>query len=160
MPPTRRTFLGLAAFAAVWAFPPGPGMMHARAEPEGDDSRQVTLFGVLATPNNPAIDPKLAKVAPQLSKALPGHGFKLLAVKTQRLTPGQPLSCTLGGGWKTTAVLISPLNPNGKVEFDFDLSHNGMSEFTSTLTSPPNQLSFCDKQLPNGNRLLIAIGAR
>ena len=61
-------------------------------------ARQVTLFGVIATPHDLQIDPKLARVAPQLRKLLPNHGFRLLGVQSKRLTASQSLSCPLPPG--------------------------------------------------------------
>lgn len=153
--PSRRGFLRWGVATLVLA---GPVLPKAPAQVE--PSRQVTLFGVAAVPGNPTIDPKLAKVAPQLRRLLPGHGFRLLGVKSERLQPGETLSCDLTEGWVAVTHLVDPLDANGKVQLRFALDHNGASQFSTAITTPPNQLTFCDKTLPDSSRILIGIGAR
>ena len=147
----------LVGWAAALALA-GPGRPNclARAEP----ARQVTLFGVVAVPADPAIDPRLAKVAPHLRRLLPGHGFRLLGVKSERLRPGQSLSCDLTGDWVASTQLVDPLDANGKVQLRFDLAYRGENQFSTGVTTPANQLFFCDKTLPDHSGLLIGIGAR
>jgi hypothetical protein len=124
------------------------------------ESRQVTLFAVIATKDNPKIDPKLAKISPQLRKLLPGHGFRLLSVKTKRLMPGGTLTVPLGGGLTATTTLNEALDANGKVKLKCEVIREQDILLESLVTTPPNQLFFCDKMLPNGERLLVGIGAR
>src|SRR3954452_16187509 len=108
---TRRGWLRRGAAALALA-----GLGGTRAPAQERPSRQVTLFGVAALPGDPAIDPRLVQVAPHLRRLLPGHGFRLLGVKNQRLEPGQSLTCDLTGGWIATVQLVDPLDANGKVE--------------------------------------------
>ncbi|HEV3121613.1 MAG TPA: hypothetical protein VGY53_06910, partial [Isosphaeraceae bacterium] len=56
-------------------------------------SRQVTLFGILATPGSNTIDPRLNSIAPELKRYWPNYGFKLLEVQSRRLMVGQSLTC-------------------------------------------------------------------
>jgi hypothetical protein len=129
---------------------------------QGLDSsaRQVTLFGVIATPYDMAVDPKLAKIAPQLRKVLPNHGFKLLGVQSKRLTAGQTVTCPLEDGFSAAATLNQPADENGKVQVRCAVLLNQAVQLESLVTTPPNQLFFCEKALPNGTRLLVGIGAR
>jgi hypothetical protein len=134
------------------------GPAHAQVPDEA--ARQVTLFGVIASPFDMALDPKLARIEPQLRKLLPNHGFKLLGVQSRRLTAGQTVSCDLGNGFAASAVLNEPLDRNGKVVLRCAVVQNQAVQLESLVATPPNQLFFCEKSLPNGTRLLIGIGAR
>jgi hypothetical protein len=136
--------------------PPG----RARARVADDDARQVTLFGVIATPDDMRIDPKLAKIAPQLRKLLPNHGFRLLSVRTKRLTAGATVKCPLGEGFTATTTLTEAVDADGKVKLRCEVLREGNVVLESQVTTPPNQLFFCDKALPDGTRLLVGIGAR
>jgi hypothetical protein len=146
--------IALAAFAAVAV------QRLAPAQIPDATARQVTVFGVIATPLDTAIDPKLAKVEPQLRKLLPNHGFKLLGVRSKRLTAGQTLTCPLEDGFNAAATLTQPVDENGKVQIRCAVSQNESVQLESVVTTPPNQLFFCEKALPNGTRLLVGIGAR
>ena len=137
------------------AIVPGPAV--GQDEPE---ARQVTLFGVVATPDDPYIDPKLAKVAPQLRKLLPDHGFRLLGVKTKRLTRGQTLTCSLGEGFTAATTLTEVADADGKVKLKCEVLRQRAAVLESQVTTPTNQLFFCDKMLDDGTRLLVGIGAR
>jgi hypothetical protein len=132
----------------------------ARGQGLDPSARQVTLFGVIASPFDPAVDPKLAKIAPQLRKVLPNHGFKLLAVQSKRLTAGQTVTCPLDDGFTAAATLNVPADENGKVQLRCAVLLNQAVQLESLVTTPPNQLFFCEKALPNGTRLLVGIGAR
>jgi hypothetical protein len=48
----------------------------------------------------------------------------------------------------------------GKLRLEFTLKRDGVNEFSTAVTTPPNQLFFIERPLPNGPRLLIGIGAR
>lgn len=133
---------------------------RAPAQPADAPARQVTLFGVIASPDDPAIDPKLAKIEPQLRKLLPNHGFKLLGVQSKRLSSGQTVTCRLEDGFTAAATLIQPVDENGKVQLRCAVLQNKAVQLRTQVTTPANQLFFCDKVLNNGNRLLIGIGAR
>jgi len=132
---------------------------QARAEPD-EDARQVTLFAIIATPGSNAVDPKLAAIAPQLRKLLPGHGFKLLEVRSKALRAGQTIRCELGNGLTASTVLVRPLDENGKIELRCALRLNEVSQFDIPVATPPNQLFFCDRMLDDGTLLLIGVGAR
>jgi len=145
--------LALALAVAGWIGP-------ARAQGPMGPSRQVTLFGVIATPGGTAVDPKLVKVGPQLRQLLPKHGFKLLDVQSRRLAVGQTVACSLGPGYTAEAGLVSPLDDEGKVELRVAVEQGGMPLALTDVKTPPNQLFFCDKQLPDGSRLVVGVGAR
>ena len=165
------TALALVTLALV-----GPGtaaaqtyLARAPAEappgPDADDpaGRQVTLFAVVANANDSRIDPRLVKVSSQLKKLLPGHGFRLLAVQTKRLTVGQgPLTCDLGDGVTAATTLVNALDDNGKVQLRCAVLAGPAqtTQLETTVSTPPNQLFFCEKTLPSGQRLLIGVGAR
>jgi hypothetical protein len=123
-------------------------------------ARQVTLFGVLATPHNNQMDPKLQTVAAQLRKLLPNHGFRLLGVQSRRLTIGQTLTCPLDDGFIAEALLLHPFDLNGKVQLRCAVTLNQVPQLATQVGTPPNQLFFCEKLLPNRQRLLIGVGAR
>ncbi|GAC1470058.1 MAG: hypothetical protein NVSMB9_14710 [Isosphaeraceae bacterium] len=133
---------------------------RALAQDADDPARQVTLFGVIASPDDLTIDPKLARIRPQLRKLLPDHGFKLLDVQSKRLTEGQTISCDLEGRFTATATLSQALDENGKVELRCAVLQNQVTRLETRVTTPTNQLFFCEKALDNGTRLLIGIGAR
>lgn len=154
MTPRRRRIALLALLLACLV-----SMTPARALAQ--DGRQVVMFGVLATPGSQAMDPKIPPVvAAQLRRTLPGHGFKLIKVKSGRVSVGQPVALELGDGFVSTAELINRLDPNGKVQMRFDLSRDGASQFQSIVTTPADQFNFFDKMLPDDSRLLIGVGAR
>jgi hypothetical protein len=124
------------------------------------DARQVTLFGIVATPGSRAIDPKLASVSGQLRRLLPDHGFRLLDVRSKRLQPGQSVACKLGDGFVAETSLVKVLDANGKIQLRCELRWNDQQQFATLVTTPPNQLFFCEKRLNDGSRMLIGIGAR
>lgn len=123
------------------------------------EARQVTLFGVVATPGG-VNDPRLATIQPQLSKLLPGYGFRLLGVESKRLKAGQALNCPLGDGFTASTILLRPLDEEGKVQLRVSVDQNATGQMETLVHTPANQLFFCDKVFPDGSRLLIGIGAR
>ncbi|MGE3820995.1 MAG: hypothetical protein AB7I30_16405 [Isosphaeraceae bacterium] len=123
------------------------------------EARQVTLFGVLATPGG-TLDPQLATLQPQLGKLLPGYGFRLLGAESKRLTEGQSLTCPLGDGFSAGTTLLRPLDENGKVQLRVSVFQNQAAQLETLVHTPANQLFFCDKVFADGSRLLIGIGAR
>ena len=123
-------------------------------------ARQVTLFGIMATPGSTEIDRKLATVSGQLRRLLPNHGFRLLDVRSKRLEPGQSVACKLGDGFVAETKLVDPLDGNGKIQLRCELRRHDQEQFATLVTTPPNQLFFCEKRLDNGSRMLIGIGAR
>jgi len=147
-----------ASGQTIIRFPiPVPGQPQP---PQEEPARQVTLFGVLATPNDQGVDPKLSTVEAQLRKLVPGHGFRLLGVQTRRLTVGQALEIPLGAGFTAATTLLHPLDDNGKVQLRCVVQANQIPQLDTLVTTPPNQLFFCEKPLPSGERLLIGVGAR
>ncbi|GIW89257.1 MAG: hypothetical protein KatS3mg108_3581 [Isosphaeraceae bacterium] len=128
--------------------------------PPANATRQVTVFGILATPSDDALDPKLEPIAEQLRVLFPGHGFRLLGTETRRLRVQGDLTCDLGLGYAAHARLINPLDSNGKVQLRFELDRYGQLEFATLVTTPLNQLFFCDRRFPDGTRLVLGIGVR
>lgn len=161
-PPPRRNALRVWLIALAWSAPwifGGPSSTVAWGGKQ--KTRQVTICGIIATPGGTTIDPKLAKIAPQLRKLLPMHGFKLLDVQSKQLHPGQSVSCNLqAGGYTADAVLENPQDDNGKVQVRCQLSLHMVVQVDTLVTTPPNQLFFCDQALSNGSHLLIGVGAR
>ena len=150
---------GRGAFALALLGVLGLFLAPSDAQPV-PSARQVTLFGIVATPGNRTIDPRLATVSGQLRRLLPDHGFRLLDVQSKRLEPGQSVACRLGEGYVAATKLVKPLDGNGKVELRCELTWNGQKQFDTIVTTPPNQLFFCDKRLSDGSRMLIGVGAR
>jgi hypothetical protein len=133
----------------------------AGASWQGAPARQVVVFGVLATPGGSAMDREISPVVQaQLRRALPGHSFKLIKVKSERVMTGQSVVCTMGGGFVASTTLMSPLDPNGKVQIRYELSQFEVLQFQSIVSTPPDQFNFFDKMLPNNDHLLIGVGAR
>ncbi|MDR3635761.1 MAG: hypothetical protein P4L84_18310 [Isosphaeraceae bacterium] len=154
MRPLRHGTLFLACVILVETVLLAPCVLAA------EDARQVTVCGIVADPNNLDVDPKLAQIQPQLSKLLPKHGFRLIEVKSKRVKGGQSVVCDLGGGYSAEALLVEPLDENGKVQLKCDLTLNAVSQFSTLVTTPANQLFFCDQKRGDGTHLLIAVGAR
>ncbi len=152
----RRPWIAILLAALTVGIGPSAPLLQAQAEP----ALQVTLFAIVATPDSGVIDPKLAPIAPQLRNLLPDHGFKLLGVRSRRLRAGQSIGCDLGQGLIASTTLVRPVDENGKVELHCILSANGIAQFNTLVTTPPNQLFFCDQMRDDGTRLLIGVGAR
>jgi len=159
--PRRFPWLGIVLAVLVIANDP---LTHANAQAPGqaqsEPARQVTLFAVVAVPGSKTIDPKLAAIQSQLRKLLPGHGFKLLDVGSKRLAAGESVRCDLDSGTTASAVLLQPLDENGKIELRCTLMFNEIVQFDTRVGTPPNQLFFCHQLLGNGKRLVIGVGAR
>jgi hypothetical protein len=130
---------------------------------DGDDeviARQVTAFGVLATPNAKTVDSRVSNVQSQLAKLLPKNGFKLLDARSERIVDGESVTCSLGHDYTLTTVLVKPLDENGKVELRCELFRGKVSEFSTLVKTPLDQLFFCQRALNDGSKLLIGVGAR
>ncbi len=153
---TRKTFGTVALALLLSAL---GGVVPARAQVT-IPGRQVTIFGVLATPGGGVVDPKLKPISAQLQKLLPNHSFKLIKLESRRITASQSVPCDLGEGFTTEAQLLSPLDLNGKVQMQLDLSFQGVSQYRTIVVTPPDQIFFVDKVLGNGSRLIIGLGAR
>jgi hypothetical protein len=134
---------------------------HADFGDDGDDvARQVTVFGVLATPGAKTVDSRLSNIQKQLGKLLPDNGFKLLDVRSERIVDAESINCSLGNGYTLTTSLVQPLDENGKVELRCELFHDKVIEFSTLVKTPVNQLFFCQRSLKNGSQFLIGVGAR
>jgi hypothetical protein len=128
---------------------------------DGDNARQVTVFGVLATPNAKTVDSRLSNVIQsQLEKLLPKNGFKLLDARSGCIIDGESITCSLGHGYSLTTLMVKPLDENGKVVLHCELFHDKVSEFATLVKTPLDQLFFCRRKLNDGSQLLIGIGAR
>lgn len=123
-------------------------------------SRQLTVFGLLATPDSSMLDPRLRPIEQQLRTLFPGQGFRLLGVETRRIGVNETHLCVLEGGFQAQTLLVNPLDANGKVQLRFQLDRDGQIEFATLVNTPLNQLFFFDKQLRDGTRLVVGIGAR
>lgn len=146
----------LIALAAGLAAP-----TTALAAWQGGPERQVVIFGVEAVPGRTTMDPKISPVvAAQLRRALPNHGFRLIAIKSERALAGQTVNCSLGAGFVSSAQLLNPLDVNGRVQIRYELSQFGASMFQSIVTSPADQFNFFDKMQPDNSHLLVGVGAR
>jgi hypothetical protein len=125
-----------------------------------DIARQVTVFGVLATPNHRTADSRLSNIHSQLDKLLPKHGFKLLDARSERIVDGESITCSLGQGYSLTTRLVNPLDENGKVELRCGLFRGEVCVFSTLVKTPVDQLFFCRRELDDGSQLLIGVGAR
>lgn len=148
----------LTAGAVLIPVPPGAAALDDPA-PAADQGLQVTIFGIVARPGSAKIDPKLAPIAVQLRNLKPGHSFQFRGHTSERAAPGEVVRCDLGDGLIAEAT-VQGFESNGKVRIKFTLKRKDRSELATTVITPPNQLFFCDKALPDGSRLLIGIGAR
>jgi hypothetical protein len=162
---SRRVEIGLlVAVVAVSGLAVLLSGLHVTRADFGDDdrdtlARQVTVFGVLATPGAKTVDPRLSNMHRQLDKLLPGNGFKLLDARSGRVVDGESINCSLGNGYTLTTSLVTPLDENGKVELRCELFHDQVSEFSTLVKAPVNQLFFCQRPLENGSQFLIGVGA-
>lgn len=135
-------------------------------KPASGPTRDLTLFGVVATPDSSWVDPRLtaADLVPQLRAFVvdcADCGVKLLGSKTkERMAPSQSVSLDLEQGHVASAELLDPLDAEGKVRLKFTLSQRGRTSYEATVITPPDQPFFCDKTLKDGRRLLLMVGAR
>jgi hypothetical protein len=150
----RRSVLALAVSFVLTIQDAAPGQV-----PDAS-ARQVTVFGVIATPGDHRTDPKLARVEPQLRKLLPGYGFRLLDVQSKRLSAGEAVTCTLEDGFTTTTTLVRPVDDNGKVQLRCVVRRDQAVRFEKDVSTPQDQLFFWDQALEGGVHLLVGIGAR
>lgn len=138
-----------------------PGSSRLLAQISDAPARQVTLVGIIATPGDAYLDPRLRGIAPRLQLMLPNHGFRLLDVKSQRMTAGETLVCNLKlAGFEATTSMVQPLDVNGKVQLRVGLNQNEQMQFQTVVSTPPNQIFFCERPISGGARLLIGVGAR
>jgi hypothetical protein len=141
------------------------GLHVSRAEVRSNrteaEARQVTVFGVVATPQGKTPDSsKLATISAQLDMLLPKHGFKLLDAQSKRIETGESVTCELGDGYSVVTSLVEMLDENGKVQLRCELFKDDVRQFSTLVKTPLNQLFFCQRPLENGSQLLIGVGAR
>ena len=77
-----------------------------------------------------------------------------------RLAAAETLACDLGQSLKATVRLLDPENAEGKVRIEFTLKRDDKVEFSTVVTTPPNQLFFCERPSTDEEILLIGVGAR
>lgn len=140
--------------------PETPGELWRRQTPP--TSRQVSVLALKVIPDSNEMDEKLdnVQIAPLLRRLKPGDGFRYVDNRSERLTKGESVVCDLGGGTHARAELLDPLDAKNKVEFRFTLELAGRPPYSTVIRTPANQIFFCEKELPDGNHLLIGIGAR
>ena len=124
--------------------------MHAtRAGVDDNDDdeipRQVTVFGVLATPGTKTVDSRLSEIHAQLDKLVADSGFKLLDARSEHIIDGESITCSLGNGYSLTTSLVKSLDENGKVDLRCELFRDQVSEFSTLVKTPANQLFFCQR---------------
>jgi hypothetical protein len=125
------------------------------------ETTQVTVFGVVATPEGKTPDAsKLENIKAQLDKLLPKHGFKLLDAQSKRVEAGESVTCDLGDGYSVVTSLVELLDENGKVQLRCELFKDDVRQFSALVKTPLNQLFFCQRPLQSGAQLLIGVGAR
>jgi hypothetical protein len=156
--------LALAVFAFAGLAVLISGLHISRAGVNGGDDNdmglQVTVFGVLATPDGKTLDPRLSSVHKQLENLLPKNGFRLLDARSERIVDGEAVTCNLENGYSLTTTLVKSLDENGKVELRCELLHEKQSDFSTLVKTPVSQLFFCQRSLNDGSKLLIGVGAR
>ncbi len=138
----------------------GPRRSRAatNAKSEDDEARQVTVFGIIATPGAKTADSTLSGVHAQLDKLLPKHGFKLLDVQSKSIVAGENVTCNLSNGYTVVTTLVRTVDENGKVELRRVLLHNENQQVATQVKTPPSQLFFCQQALEDGTQLLIGVG--
>ena len=97
------------------------GLHVSRAEMDtktaDDEARQVTVFGVIATPGSKTADTNLATIKTQLDKLLPKHGFKLLDVQSKPIVAGESVTCDLRNGTRSWRPWFSRWMKTAKSRF-------------------------------------------
>ena len=141
---SRRAFLGWGAAVLVLA---GPALPRTPAQVE--PSRQVTLFGVAAVPGSPAIDPKLATGRSPAAPALARPRLPL-AGRQERAAPARadPLLRPDRGLGRRRPNWSTPSTPTARSSSASPWTTTARSQFSTGITTPPNQLTFCEKTLP------------
>jgi hypothetical protein len=125
-----------------------------------DEGRQVTVFGVVATPGRHTPDSNLARIHGQLVKLLPGHEFRLIDVQNKRLMTGESVTCALGGNNKIVTSVVQSVDDDGKVALRCEFYRGEVRQASTLVKTPLHQLFFCQRTLDDGTRLLIGVGAR
>lgn len=122
--------------------------------------RQVTVFAIRATDDAGSVDPRLSSVRVQLRKMLPDHGFQLIEARSQRLGPGETLTCDLGEGREAQTTLIAHAEDADRVQFQCRLVDGDAPVYSTVVDAPENQLFFYERSLSDGTLVLIGVGAR
>ena len=134
----------------------------ANQEPTPSDW-QVTVIGMQVLPGEAdgGMDPRLASIKNQLRKLIPAnHGVKLLDVRSDRISAGKTIRCDLGKDRRVKVTLVDPLGMEGKIKLHYELTEGKKRLAASDVSSPLNQLFFCEHKLEDGSMLLIGVGAR
>ncbi len=132
----------------------------SKSQSTDDVARHVTVFAIVATPGSRSVDSRLSTIKSQLDKLMPRHGFKLLDVQNKEIVTGESVVCDLRNGYTTQVSLVGPVDENGKVQLRCELFLNHGRDFSTLVKTPLNQLFFCERELADGSRLLIGVGAR
>ena len=125
-------------------------------KPADDEARQLTVFGVVATPGSKTADTNLTTIKTQLDKLLPKHGFKLLDAQSKRIVAGESVTCDLRNGYTLVTSLVQAVDENGKVQLrcelfrdkDREFSTRGQDTAESTLLLPagtPGRVAIVDR---------------
>ncbi len=133
---------------------------EVKNDSKGEVARQVTVFGIVATPGGKRVDADLASIKAELDQLIPKHSFRLLDARNKRIIAGEAVSCDLGNGYKVETFLVNPADENGRVQLRCELFEDQERRFSTLVKTPPNQLFFCQRALPDGSQLLIGVGAR
>ena len=138
---------------------------ESNADASDSPAFQVTVISLLVTPGESsgaqAQDPRLARIKNQLGKLVPkNHGYKLLDVRSDRLSSGQTVTCDLGKNRRAKVTLLDSAESDGKAKLRCELIKEKAKLSVSEVTTPLNQLFFCEHKLEDGSRLLIGVGAR
>jgi hypothetical protein len=133
---------------------------EVRTRSSDEVARQVTVFGVIATPGGKGVDAKLLRIKTQLAQLIPNHGFKLLDAQTRRMVAGDSVTCDLGTSYKVETYLVQSLDENGMVQLRCELYRDQERVSSTLVKTPSNQLFFCQRALDDGSQLLIGVGAR
>jgi len=139
------------------------GLHVSRAEVDiktADEARQVTIFGIIATPGTKTADTNLATIKTQLDKLLPKHGFKLLDAQSKRIVAGESVTGDLRNGYTVVTSLVQAVDEDGKVQIRCELFKDQDRQFSTVVKTPPLQLFFCQRALLDGSQLLIGVGVR
>ena len=127
---------------------------------DDDIARQVTVFGVLATPGAKTVDSRLSNIHPSVGQVASRERIQAPRRPQRAHRRWRIDHCNLGNGYTLTTSLVKPLDENGKVELRCELFHDKISEFSTLVKTPVNQLFFCQRALKNGSQFLIGVGAR
>lgn len=130
-------------------------------EPKDAATRQVTVFVIEALRGGKTTDARLDSMKTQLQKLKPGHGFKLLDVRSRPIVAGESaVVSNLANGCKIKTTLTQAADENGKFEIRCEMSQGKGKPTSTRVKSPLNQLFFLEYPLPDGATLLVGVGAR